>query len=137
MSQNFKDAQFTFFDQDLQLTSKIYKILQTEVGGTAYGTVGAASTVTNTFKLSGLRIPAGTGAAGTGAGAANQISPGDTVICAPTAALTAPLVSYCFISAANTLSISVANGSAGGVAAGSPNWVVTILRFGQLDGLSS
>lgn len=137
MSQNFKDAQLTYWNQDLQLTSKVKGIFQTEVGGTAYGTVGAVGTTTNTFKLNGLIIPAGTGAAGTGAGAANQISPGDTVIVAPTAALANGLTCYGFVSAANTLSISVVNASAAGVAAGSPNFIVTIIKFGQLDGLSS
>ncbi len=137
MSSNFKDAQLTYFNQDLQLTSKLKGVFQTEVGGSSFGTVGIAGITTVTFKLNGLIVPAGTGAAGTAAGAANQISPGDTVICTPTAALTAPLTSYCFVSAANTLSITVVNASAGTVAAGSPNWVVTILKFGQLDGLSS
>lgn len=138
MSYNFKDAQLTYFNQDLQLTSKIQGIFQTEVGGTAYGSVAAAGTTTNTFKLNGLRVPSGTGAAGTGAGAANQINPGDTVIVAPaTTALTAGLAVYGFISAANTLSISIVNGSAAPIAAGSPNFIVTIVKFGQLDGLSS
>ena len=137
MSFNFRDAKLTFSNQDLQITSLLKGVFQTEVGGTAYGTVGAAGVTTNTFKLNGLLIPSGAGAAGTGAGAANQINPGDSVFCSPTAALAAPLVSYCFVSAANTLSITIANGSAGGVAAGSPNWVVTILKFGQLDGYSS
>jgi hypothetical protein len=138
MSFNFKDAKLTYFNQDLQLTSNFIGVFQTEVGGTAFGTVGAASTVTNTFKLNGLRVPSGTGAAGTAAGAANQINPGDSVFCSPaTSALTSGLAMYCFISAANTLSISLVNGSAGGIAAGSPNFVVTIMKFGQLDGLSS
>jgi len=136
MSFNFKDAQLTYFNQDLQLTSKLKGVFQTEVGGSSFGTVGAAGQTTVAFTLRGLIIPSGTGAAGTAAGAANQISPGDTVICTPTAALTGPLVAYCFVSAANTLSITIANGSAAGVAAGSPNFVVTIFKFGQLDGLS-
>lgn len=137
MSSNFKDAQLTYWNQDLQLTSRLKGVFQTEVGGTAYGTVGAVGTVTNTFKLNGLIVPSGTGTAGTGAGAANQINPGDTVICSPTAALTAGLSMYCFVSAANTLSISIVNASAAGVAAGTPSFVVTIIKFGQLDGLSA
>lgn len=137
MTQTFKDAKLTYWNQDLQLTSNVVGVFQTEVGGTAFGTVGIAGATTNTFKLNGLRIPSGTGAPGTAAGAANQVNPGDSVFCAPTAALTAGLTSYCFISAANTLSISVVNASAAGIAAGSPNWIVTIIKFGQLDGLSS
>jgi len=135
MSQNFKDAQLTYFNQDLQLTSKLKGVFQTEVGGVNYGTPAAASTTTNTFTLKGLIIPAGTGSPGSAAGAPNQISPGDSVICTPTAALAAGAVSYCFISAANTLSISVVSDAANAI--GTPSWVVTIFKFGQLDGLSA
>ena len=137
MSFTFRDQALTYYNQDLQLGSKLKGVFQTEVGGTAYGTVGAAGSTTNTFKLNGLIVPAGTGSPGTGAGAANQISPGDSVIVTPTAALTNGLACYGFVSAANTLSITIVNGSAAGIAAGSPNFIVTIFKFGQLDGLSS
>lgn len=137
MSFNFKNTQLTFWDQDLQLTSKVSGIFSTVVGGTAYGTVGAASSVSNTFTLRGIRFVSGTGAAGTGAGAANQLSPGDTVLVTPTAALTSGLTVYGFVSAANTVTITLVNGSAGGIAGGSPNFVVTIIKIGQLDGLTS
>lgn len=137
MSYTFKDAKLNYFNQDLQLNSNFIGIFQTAVGGSSFGTVGAAGSTTVAFTLKGLKFTAGTGVAGTAAGAANQISPGDSVIVNPTAALANGLSVYASITAANTLSITIANGSAGGIAAGSPNFIVTILKFGQLDGLSS
>jgi len=137
MSYNFKDAQLTYFDQNLQLGSKLKGVFQTAVGGSSFGTVGAAGSTTVAFTLKGLAFTSGTGAAGTAAGAANQISPGDSVVVTPTAALTAGLAVYASITAANTLSITIVNGSAAGIAAGTPNFIVTIFKFGQLDGLSS
>jgi hypothetical protein len=136
MSFNFKDAQLTYFNQDLQIASKLKGVFQTAVGGSSFGTVGAAGSTTVAFTLKGLQFVSGAGAAGTAAGAANQINPGDSVVVNPTAALTAGLSMYASITAANTLSITLVNGSAGGIAAGSPNFVVTIFKFGQLDGLS-
>src|SRR4051812_13638939 len=103
MSLNFKDAQLTYFNQDLNLTSKLKGVFQTTVGGAAFGTVGAAGSASQTFSLKGL-----TGVSG--AGAAPNISPGDTVIVSPTAALTAGLAVYAFVSAANTLTITLVNG---------------------------
>lgn len=137
MTQTFKDAKLTYWNQDLQLTSNVLGIWQTEVGGSAFGTVSATSSSAVTFTLKGLRVPAGTGNPGTAAGLANQISPGDTVIVAPTATLAGGLAVYGYISAANTLTIVLANAGAGTPAGGSPNFIVTIVKFGQLDGLSS
>ena len=137
MSQNFKDAQLTYWNQDLQLTSKVKGIFQTEIGGSAFGTVSATSSATVAFTLKGLTAPSGTGSAGTAAGAANQINPGDTVIINPTSTLAGGLAVYGYISAANTLTVVLANSGAGTPAGGSPNFIVTIIKFGQLDGLSS
>lgn len=136
MSMNFKDAQLTYFNQDLQLGSKLSGVFQTVIGGSAFGTVGAAGSTTVAFTLRGLRTVSGSGAAGTAAGAANQLNPGDTVVCTPSAALANGLAVYCAVTAASTLSVTIVNGSASGIAAGSPNFVVTIFKFGQLDGLS-
>jgi hypothetical protein len=137
MSFNFKDAQLTYWNQDLQLTSRLTGVFQTEIGGSAFGTVGATSSSAVAFTLRGLRIPVGTGAAGTAAGAANQISPGDSVIVTPTATLAGGLSVYGYISAANTLTVVLANAGAGTPAGGTPNFIVTIFKFGQLDGLSA
>lgn len=137
MSFNFKDAQLTYYNQDLQLQSKVKGIFQTEIGGAAFGTVAATSSSAVTFTLRGLQVPAGTGSPGSAAGAANQIAPGDTAICTPTSTLAGGLSVYCYVSAANTLTVVLANAGAGTPAGGSPNFIVTIIKFGQLDGLSS
>lgn len=137
MSSNFKDAQLTYFNQDLQLTSKLKGVFQTEIGGSAFGTVAATSSSAVTFTLRGLAVPSGTGAAGTAAGAPNQINPGDSVIVTPTSTLAGGLAVYGYISAANTLTVVLANAGAGTPAGGSPNFIVTIFKFGQLDGLSA
>src|SRR6266481_3456607 len=134
MSSNFKDAQLTYFNQDLQLSSKLKGVFQTEVGGSAFGSLTTATNSAVAFTLRGLIVPVGTGAAGTAAGAANQISPGDSVIVTPTAALTTGLSYYAYISAVNTLTIVLVNATAGTLAGGSPNFIVTIFKFGQLDG---
>jgi len=135
---DYKNSQLWFWDQDLQLTSKVYGIYNTVVGGTSFGTVGAAGSTSETFYLRGLRYVSGTGLPANGAGTQpNQISPGDSVFVTPTTALAGGLSVYGFISAANTLTVTVVNGSAAGIAAGSPNFVVTIIKFGQLDGLTS
>lgn len=137
MSSNFKDAKLTYWNQDLQLTSIVKGIFQTEVGGSAFGTISATSSTAVTFTLKGLVVTSGTGNPGTAAGAANQVNPGDTVIVSPTSTLAGGLSVYGYISAANTLTIVLANAGAGTPAAGSPNFTVTIIKFGQLDGLSS
>jgi len=127
MSFNFKDAQLTYFNQDLQLTSKLKGIFLTSVTVT-YGSIALDTAVSQTATLKGL-VPI------SGTGTPPNINPGDMVLVQPTAALASGLSMSALVSAANTLTITL-NNSAAAQTPGALNFVVMIFKFGQLDGLS-
>jgi hypothetical protein len=128
MSFQFKDAQFTYWNQDLQLTSKVYGIFFTTVSAT-YTAIGAGGSQTQTVTLRGLR-PA------SGSGTPPAIEPGDFVSVEPIAALpTGDSIAATWISAANTLSIQLT--SIPGNTPGAITFTVLIIKMGQNDGINS
>lgn len=128
MSFNFKDAKLTWFDQDLQMTSKLTGVFLTTVTAT-WGAFTANTTVAKTFTLNGLRTISGTGTP-------PNINPGDIVIVQPQSNMGAGVsLAGSWVSAANTLSIALACGTT--TNPGALTFDVLIFKFGQLDGLSA
>jgi hypothetical protein len=131
MSFNFKDAQLNWFNQDAQATTRLNGLLYTSFVSSTFGTVGAAGSTTVTQTIKGL-IPK------SGSGTAPNVDEGDIVLIAPqSAALPGGIAFYAFVSAANTLSITCVNGSAGGVVVGTQPFNVLIFKMGQNDGINS
>lgn len=128
MSFNFKDAQLTYFNQDLQLTSKLKGVFLTSVTAT-FTAIAQDVAQSQTVTLKGL-LPI------SGGGSPPNIAPGDVVLVQPTAALASGLSLSAFVSAANTLTITL-NNSAASQTPGATNFVVMIFKFGQIDGLSA
>lgn len=130
MSQNFKDAKLTYWNQDLQQTSILTGMFLTTVTVNFNSSIVLDTVSTKTVTLNGLRVSSGTGNP-------PNINPGDIVLVQPLAALANGLsLAGAFVSAANTLSVSL-NNSAAAQTPGNINFSVLIFKFGQLDGLSS
>src|SRR5580692_4327220 len=128
MSSNFKDAQLTYFNQDLQLPSKVYGIFLTTATLT-YTSIATGATQTQTTSLRGVR-------AVSGAGTPPNIEPGDFVIAVPTAALGAGVAQAgSYISAANTLTVALA--AAATTNPGTLTFQIFIVKMGQNDGINS
>src|SRR5712664_652609 len=104
MSQNFKDAKLTYFNQDLQLTSNVLGVFQTTVSIT-FGAIALDTAVSATATLKGLKVTSGTGSP-------PNINPGDAVLVQPIAALASGLSMSAFVSAANTLTVTLNNSAA-------------------------
>lgn len=130
MSYNFKDSQFTWFNQDLQLPSKVFGIFYTTAQAT-YTAITAPNTQTQTITLRGLRPVTGTGTP-------PAVEPGDMVYVMP--AQTTPLaagvgVFAAWVSAVNTLSVTL-----GAVITNTPGTItftVFVVKMGQNDGINS
>jgi len=128
MSQNFKDAQLTYFNQDLQLPSKVFGIFMTTVSLT-YTSIADGTTQTQTTALRGVR-------AVSGSGTPPAIEPGDFVIAVPTAALGAGVsLAGSYISSANVLTVGLA--AAATTTPGAITFQIYIVKFAQNDGINS
>lgn len=128
MSFTYKDAQFTFNNQDLQIQSKIFGIFYTTATAT-YTAITAPATQTQTITLRGLR-PA------SGSGTPPAIEPGDYVAVVPTAGLGSGVaVAAAWISAANTLSVTLFAGVTN--TPGTVTFGVYIVKVAQNDGINS
>ena len=128
MSFNFKDAQLTYFNQDLQLQSKVFGIFLTTVSLT-FGAITIDTTATQTTSLKGVR-------AVSGAGTPPNIEPGDFVIAVPTSSLGAGVsMAGSYISAANTLTVALAASAA--TTPGTITFQIYIVKFAQNDGINS
>jgi hypothetical protein len=129
MSQNFKDAKLTYYNQDLQQTSVLVGMFLTTVTLT-YTAITVDTTQNQTVSIKGLRTTSGTGAP-------PNINPGDIVLVQPQSTLGVGVsMAGAWVSAANTLSVSLAS-SATTTTPGAIVFDVLIFKFGQLDGLSS
>lgn len=129
MSFNFKDAQLTYFNQDLQLTSKLKGLFLTTISVT-FGSITLDTVGTGTATLKGL-IPV------SGSGSVPNVNPGDIVLVQPNSTLAAGLsLAGAYVSSANTLTVAL-NNSAATQTPGAITFVALIFKFGQLDGLSS
>lgn len=113
------------FDQDNQRTTRVKGIV-TAIVSLAGFTPSANTVNLQTITVKGLSVP-------------NNASgiPGDTVIVNPTAALGAnTALGAPYISSANTITLPfVASVTPGATA--TQNYTVTVIKLGQLDGLSS
>jgi hypothetical protein len=128
MSQNFKDAQLTYFNQDLQLPSKVYGIFLTTASLT-YTSIATGATQTQTTSLRGVR-------AVSGAGTPPNIEPGDFVIAVPTTTLGAGIAQAgSYISGANTLTVALT--AAATATPGAITFQIFIVKMGQNDGINS
>jgi hypothetical protein len=128
LSSNFKDAQLTYFNQDLQLLSKVFGIFMTTVSLT-YGAITIDTTASQTTTLRGVR-------AVSGAGTPPNIEPGDFVLAVPTSTLGAGVsMAGSFISAANTLTVNLAASAA--TTPGTITFQILIIKFAQNDGINS
>jgi len=128
MSFNFKDAQLTYFNQDLQLQSKVFGIFLTTVSLT-FGAITIDTTATQTTSLKGVRTVSG-------AGTPPNIEPGDFVIAVPTSSLGAGVsMAGSYISAANTLTVALAASAA--TTPGTITFQIYIVKFAQNDGINS
>jgi hypothetical protein len=128
MSSTFKDQALTFYNQDLQLQSKVFGIFFTTISLT-YGAMLIDTTQTQTASLRGVR-------AVSGAGTPPNIEPGDFVIAVPTSALgTAVSLAGSYISAPNTLTVALSASAAG--TPGTITFQVLIIKFAQNDGINS
>jgi hypothetical protein len=128
MSSTFKDQALTYFNQDLQLLSKVFGIFITTATLT-YTAITIDTTQVQTTPLRGVRPVSGSGTA-------PNIEPGDFVIAVPTSALgTAVSLAGSYISAANTLSVALAASAA--TTPGAITFQILIIKFGQNDGINS
>lgn len=128
MSFNFKDAQLTYTNQDLQLQSKIFGIFYTTAQAT-YTAITAPATQTQTITLKGLRPLSGSGTP-------PAVEPGDYVAVVPTAGLGSGVaVAAAWVSAANTLSVTLFAGITN--TPGAVTFGVYIVKVAQNDGLNS
>ena len=115
-----------YFDQDNQRTTRIKGIETLVVSITGF-TPTASSVTLKTVTVNGVNVP--TTASGI---------PGDIVIVQPLAALGAgpTALGQAYVSAANTVTVPfVAFAAAGAIA--TQNYLVTVIRLGQLTGLDS
>jgi hypothetical protein len=128
MSSTFKDQALTFYNQDLQLQSKVFGIFTTTALIT-YTAINIGTTQTQTTSLKGVR-------AVSGSGTPPAIEPGDVVIANPTSALGAGVaLAGAYISAANTLTVALA--AATTTTPGGITFQITIIKMGQNDGINS
>lgn len=128
MSSTFKDQALTFYNQDLQLASKVFGIFLTTVSLT-YTSIATDTTQAQTIALKGVR-------AVSGSGTPPNIEPGDFVIAVPTSTLgTSVSMAGSWISAANTLSVSLSAGTT--TTPGAITFQVLIIKMGQNDGINS
>lgn len=114
-----------FFDQDNQRTTKVRGVA-TVIASLAGFTASNTSITLSTITVKGLNQP----------NSASGI-PGDVVLVQPMAALGAnTTMGAAYVSGANQVTIPfIAVGTAGATA--TQNYLVTIIKLGQLDGLSS
>src|SRR5258708_33689444 len=102
MTQTFKDAKLTYFNQDLQQTSNLVGVFLTTVTIT-YTAITVDTTQNQTVTLKGLRPTSG-------AGSPPNINPGDIVLVQPQSTLGVGVsMAGAWVSAANTLSVSLAS----------------------------
>ena len=85
-------------------------VLYGQLASQAIGTVGAAGQATFTVTITGASTS------------------GSVAIVSPTSTLTGPLSCYGYVSAANTVTIVVTNGSAAGVAGGTVTFNVVVMQ---------
>jgi hypothetical protein len=116
-----------YFDQDNQRTTKVRGIA-TVVASIAGFTPTTNTTVLKTVTVNGLNVPSN----------ASNI-PGDVVIAQPMAALGATnstVMGAAYVSSANTVTIPfITVGTAAAIA--TQDYLITVIKLGQLDGLSS
>ena len=114
-----------YFDQDNQRTTKI-KGIATVIASITGFTAGTNQVTLKTVTVNGLSQP--TTASGI---------PGDIVIAQPMAALGANTVmGAAYVSGANQVTIPFVGQATPG-ATSTQNYLITVLKLGQLDGLSS
>lgn len=114
-----------FFDQDNQRTTRIRGIATVIASITGF-TAGTNQTTLKTVQVNGLNQP-------------NNASgiPGDIVVAQPMAALGANTVmGAAYVSGANQVTIPFVGMATPGATA-TQNYLITVLKLGQLDGLSS
>lgn len=114
-----------FFDQDNQRTTRV-KGIATVVASITGFTAGTNQVTLKTVAVNGLNVP-------------NNASgiPGDVVFVTPTAALGAnTVIGAPYITAANQVTIPFLGSVTPGATA-TQNYVITVIKLGQLDGLSS
>lgn len=114
-----------YFDQDNQRTTKVRGI-ETVIASITGFTASNTSITLKTVTVNGLNQP--TTASGI---------PGDVVLAQPMAALGAnTTMGAAYVSGANQVTIPfISVGTAGATA--TQNYLITVLKLGQLDGLSS
>lgn len=113
------------FDQDNQRTTRV-KGIATVVASIAGFTAGTNQVTLQTVTVKGLSVPSNSSGI-----------PGDVVIATPTAALGANTVMGApYITAANQVTIPFVGMATPGATA-TQNYVITVIKLGQLDGLSS
>ena len=114
-----------YFDQDNQRTTRIKGIVTAVVSITGF-TATASATTLKTVTVNGLNLPV----------TASGI-PGDVVLVNPLAALgTNTTIAPAYITAANTVTIPFIGLTTPGATA-TQNYLVTVLKLGQLTGLDS
>lgn len=129
MGFDYRDNQLTFFNQDLQLNSKIFGIFYTTATAT-FTAITAPNTQTQTITLRGLRPVSGSGTP-------PNIEPGDMVYAMPVGAALAAGVTMAqaWVSAANTLSVTLFAGITN--TPGAITFGVYIVKVAQNDGINS
>ena len=128
MSMNFKDAQLTYFNQDLQLPSKVFGMFYTTIQAT-FTAITAPATQTQTVTLRGLRPLSG-------AGTPPAVETGDVVFVQPASTLANGVaIAQAYISAANTITISLLATVTN--TPGTVTFTVFIVKMGQSDGINS
>lgn len=115
-----------YFDQDNQRTTRVRGI-ETVVASITGFTPTTNTTILKTVTVNGLNVPV----------TASGI-PGDAVLVQPLAALGTgnTVIGASYVSAANTVTVPfITVGTATAIA--TQNYLVTVIKLGQLDGLSS
>ena len=114
-----------YFDQDNQRTTRVKGITTAIVSIAGFTATASATTLTN-ITVKGLDAPS-----------SSSGIPGDAVFVQPLGTLGAnTTIGQPYISSANTIVVPFIGLTTPG-ATSTLNYVVTVLKFGQLDGLSS
>jgi len=114
-----------FFDQDNQRTTRVKGIATTIVSIAGFTATASATTLT-TITVKGLNTPSNSSGI-----------PGDVVLVQPTAALGAnTTIGQSYVTGANQVTVPFIGLTTPGATA-TMNYVVTVIKLGQLDGLSS